>query len=194
MTDCYETTYSQYNHIAGIDEVGRGPLAGPVVSAAVILPRECVLPVDDSKKLSDKKRRQLFIKIKEQALAIGIGIVDHKTIDEINILQATKLSMLQAIKNLAVEPDFLLVDALTLDTPLPQLAIVKGDEKNRSIAAASIIAKVTRDDMMIEYHQQYPQYLFDKNKGYGVAAHIAAIKMYGLCPIHRRSFTKGYGN
>ena len=179
-----------FENIAGIDEVGRGPLAGPVVSAAVILPKDCNLPVDDSKKLSEKKRNQLFVQIKEQAIAIGIGIIDHEIIDKINILQATKLSMLQAIEKLDIQPDFLLIDALTLDTKIPQLAIIGGDGKNASIAAASIIAKVTRDSIMVDYHQKYPEYFFHKNKGYGVPAHIAAIKEHGLCTIHRRSFTK----
>ena len=179
--------------IAGIDEVGRGPLAGPVVAAAVILPVEFdLLGIDDSKKLSEKKRETLFPLIKELAIAYGIGVVNNQTIDEVNILEATKLAMKQAIESLRQGPEYLLIDALTLkDVEIPQQGIVKGDSKSVSIAAASILAKVTRDRMMEEYHQKYPQYAFHQNKGYGTKAHYEGIRRYGVCDLHRKTFLKG---
>lgn len=179
--------------IAGIDEVGRGPLAGPVVAAAVILPDDFdVLGIDDSKKLSEKKRESLSVLIKEKALAYSIGIIDNLMIDEINILEATKLAMKQAIEALEQKPEYILIDALTLkDVEIPQKGIIKGDSKSISIAAASILAKVTRDKMMEEYHQKYPHYAFDRNKGYGTKAHYEGIHCHGVCELHRRSFLKG---
>ena len=176
--------------VAGIDEAGRGPLAGPVVAAAVILdPSALVLGVNDSKKLSEKKRAELKPIIEQQAVAYGIGIIDEKTIDQINILEATKLAMMQAVANLKQAPQHLLIDALTLPgLTVPQTGIVKGDAKSVSIAAASILAKETRDQIMREYDAVYPQYGFAKHKGYGTRDHIQAIQEYGPCPIHRRSF------
>ena len=194
-----------YRFIAGVDEVGRGPLAGPVVTAAVVLPEDFdVLGVDDSKKLSEKRREELFDIITERAIAYGIGICDHKVIDEINILQATKKAMKQAIAEcegrLAEKQsggadrasiDYVLFDAVTIeDLDKPQEAIIKGDAKVLAIAAASIIAKVTRDRMMVEYATQYPWYAFEKNKGYGTAAHYEGLKAHGPCPIHRMTFLK----
>jgi ribonuclease HII len=179
-------------YVAGVDEVGRGPLAGPVVAAAVILPADFdLLGVDDSKKLSEKKREELFEQIKEKAVAYAIGMRDPQRIDAINILEATKEAMADAILGLSVEPDHVLIDALTLkDVPIRQTGIVKGDARSVSIAAASILAKVTRDRMMVEYDAQYPGYGFAQNKGYGTAAHYAGLKTLGLTPIHRRSFLK----
>lgn len=178
-----------YKFIAGIDEVGRGPLAGPVVAAAVILP-ECfnLVEVNDSKQLSASKREELFTKIKAQALAIGIGVVDEKVIDKINIYEATKYAMMQAIEKLEHTPDCLLIDAMTLPCALPQEKIIKGDAKSISIACASIIAKVTRDRMMVDYDHVYPGYCFAKNAGYGTKEHLAGIEKKGICPIHRQSF------
>lgn len=184
----FERKYSSYNLIGGIDEVGRGALAGPVISACVILPVGCNLAVMDSKKLTAQKRERLFYEIKRQAVAVAIGLINNSTIDEINILNATKLSMLKAVEKISPIPNFLLIDALTLNTSLPQLAIKNGDNKSASIAAASIIAKVTRDNMMIEYHNIYPQYGFNKHKGYGVPNHKKAIQEFGMCKIHRKSF------
>ncbi len=179
--------------IAGIDEVGRGPLAGPVVAAAVILPGDfVVLGVDDSKKLSEKKREELYELIIKNAVCYGIGVIDNTIIDEINILEATKLAMKQAIDRLETKPEYILIDALTLkDVPIPQRGIIKGDSLSVSIAAASIVAKVTRDRMMEEYHRKYPHYCFDQNKGYGTKAHYEGIFDHGLCDLHRRSFLKG---
>jgi len=191
----YERIYQGkgYRLIAGIDEVGRGPLAGPVVSAAVILPTEIssnFLGINDSKKLSADKRQKFFQIIKQEAIAVGVGIVEHDVIDKINILNATKLSMKYAVGNMEVTPDYLLIDAVALnDIGIPNRPIISGDQKSVSIAAASIIAKVTRDMMMEGYHDMYPEYNFMSNKGYGVAEHVTAIKEYGLTPIHRRSFT-----
>lgn len=178
--------------IAGIDEAGRGPLAGPVVAAAVILPADfAVVGIDDSKKLSEKKREHFFTIIQEQAIAYGIGIVDHEMIDQINILQATKLAMRQAIAALAPAPEYLLLDAVALpDVALPQESIIKGDAKSISIAAASILAKVTRDHLMQEYAEKFPFYSFAQNKGYGTKAHYAGIAEHGICEIHRRSFLR----
>jgi ribonuclease HII len=186
--------------IAGVDEVGRGPLAGPVVAACVVLPENFdVYGVDDSKKLSEKKRDELFEKIKEKAIAYGIGMVDNLVIDEINILEATKRAMEEAIMKVNEELlekqgegiGHILIDALTLkNVDIPQTGIIKGDANSVSIAAASILAKVTRDRMMIEYSGQYPGYAFEKNKGYGTKAHYDGINSVGICKIHRRSFLK----
>ena len=189
-------------YIGGVDEVGRGPLAGPVTAACVVLPEDFdVLGVDDSKKLSEKKREELFDKIREKALAVGIGMCDNRVIDEINILEATKKAMAEAIrdadsqleeKGLSPEgKEHLLIDAVSLkDVDKPQTSIIKGDAKSLSIAAASIIAKVTRDRLMAEYHRQYPYYGFDTNKGYGTKAHYEGIDKYGITPIHRKTFLK----
>ena len=185
---------------AGTDEAGRGPLAGPVVAACVVLPEDFdVIGVDDSKKLSEKKREELFDKIQAKALAIGVGISDNITIDQINILQATKKAMKEAFleaetrlkEKTGQRIDVLLADAVTLEElDVPQEAIIKGYAKSLSIAAASIIAKVTRDRIMLEYHRQYPWYGFDRNKGYGTKAHYQGIGAYGITPIHRKTFLK----
>ncbi len=183
-------------YIAGVDEVGRGPLAGPVVCAAVIMPLDeanILVGVDDSKKLSAKKREQLAEEIKKRALAYTIVEVSEKEIDEINILQATKLGMKKALETLNIPPDTVLTDGnMTLDISFPQRSVIHGDALSYSIGAASIIAKVYRDALMDEYAKEYPMYAFNSNKGYGTAAHIQAIKEYGLCPIHRRTFTKNF--
>lgn len=185
-----------YNWIAGVDEVGRGPLAGPVVCAAVIMPleeSELIVGVDDSKKLSEKKREQLAEEIKKKALYYNIVEIDEKIIDEINILEATKLGMKKALEGLERIPGAVLTDGnMTLDVQIPQQSVIHGDALSYSIGAASIIAKVHRDHLMDEYAKTYPQYAFEKNKGYGTAAHIQGIKEYGLCPIHRRTFTKKF--
>lgn len=185
-------TAEGYTAVCGVDEVGRGPLAGPVVCAAVIMPLDDIIwGVDDSKKLSAKKRKQLSDLILEKAIAYRICCVEPQEIDQMNILQATRLCMKNAVEGLPVAPDFCITDGnMTLDITIPQLSIVKGDAKSYVIGAASIIAKVYRDELMQKYAQQYPEYGFDSNVGYGSAAHIAAIKQYGLTPIHRRSFTK----
>jgi len=181
---------SGYKVIAGIDEAGRGPLAGPVVSAAVILPDGFAVPgVTDSKKLTHKKRRRLYGEIYRHAVAIGIGIVDPLEIDRINILQAALQSMCMSVAGLVPQPDFLMIDGtFRIPSPLPQLAIASGDSLSISIAAASIVAKVTRDNLMDIYHQEYPQFGFDKHKGYPTRDHRAAIRNFGCCPIHRKSF------
>ncbi len=190
----YEKKYGDYSYICGIDEVGRGPLAGPVVAAAVILPKDCnILYINDSKQLSEQKREELFDRIMEQAVSVGIGIVSHERIDEINILQATYEAMRQAVSKLSVTPDLLLNDAVTIpELTMKQVPIIKGDAKSISIAAASIIAKVTRDRMMVELDKFYPQYGFAGNMGYGSAVHIQALKDVGPCKIHRRSFIKNF--
>ncbi|MGN1377566.1 MAG: ribonuclease HII [Dorea sp.] len=190
----YEREYRHYAAICGIDEVGRGPLAGPVVAGAVILPKDNpILYLNDSKKLSEKKREALYDEIMEHAVATGIGIVGPARIDEINILQATYEAMRMAIENLKVRPDLLLNDAVTIpEVDIPQVPIIKGDAKSVSIAAASIIAKVTRDRMMVEYDQIIPGYDFASNKGYGTKAHIAGLKEHGPSPIHRRTFIKNF--
>ena len=176
-------------YIAGMDEAGRGPLAGPVVAACVILdPERPVYGVNDSKKLSPKKRAALKLEIEEKAISIGVGIVDEKVIDEINILNATKLAMKDAFEQVFPIPELLLIDALTLDLPVEQKGIIKGDALSVSIAAASIIAKETRDQLMLQMDEKYPGYGFKDHKGYGTAAHIAAIKELGPCPIHRKTF------
>ncbi len=186
----YERKYSDYDLICGIDEVGRGPLAGPVTAAAVILPKDCrILYINDSKQLSAKKREELYDVITRQAVSVGIGMSSPERIDEINILQATYEAMREAIMKLDPQPDLLLVDAVTIpETDIRQVSIIKGDAKSISIGAASIVAKVTRDRMMVEYDSQYPEYGFAGNKGYGSAAHIEALKEYGPSPIHRKSF------
>ncbi len=186
----YERKYSEYQYICGIDEVGRGPLAGPVVAGAVILPKDCcILYVNDSKKLSETKREELYDEIMEKAVSVGLGFVDNERIDEINILQATYEAMRQAIGKLDPQPQILLNDAVTIPgVSIKQVPIVKGDAKSISIGAASIVAKVTRDRLMVEYSKEYPEYDFAGNKGYGSAKHIEAIKKYGPCKLHRRSF------
>lgn len=182
-----------YHYICGIDEAGRGPLAGPVVVASVIMPRDSMIEgVNDSKKVSEKKREALYEQIIEEAISYGVGIIDQKEIDEINILNATKKGLTTSLKELNVKPDIILVDALNkIDTlGIPYRSIIKGDAKAYSISAASIIAKVTRDRIMRQWDEVYPMYGFEKHKGYGTAVHIQAIKEYGLCPIHRKSFVK----
>ena len=190
----YEKKYSDYHAVCGIDEVGRGPFAGPVTAAAVILPKDQpILYLNDSKKLSEKKREELYDVILKQAVAVGIGMASPERIDEINILQATYEAMRMAVANLSVSPDLLLNDAVTIPlVEIPQVPIVKGDAKSVSIAAASVIAKVTRDRMMAEYDKIFPGYGFASNKGYGSAAHIAALKENGPCAIHRRSFIRNF--
>lgn len=186
----YENTYSHLGYICGIDEVGRGPLAGPVVAAAVILPEDCqILYVNDSKQLSAKKREELYDEIMEKAVSVGVGLVSHERIDEINILQATYEAMRMAISKLSVKPDVLLNDAVTIpQVDIKQVPIIKGDAKSMSIAAASIIAKVTRDRLMEQLDEVYSGYDFAGNKGYGSAKHIQGLKELGPCPIHRRTF------
>lgn len=186
-----------YNYICGIDEAGRGPLAGPVVVAAVIMPKDSMIEgVNDSKKVSEKKREKLYELIIEEAISYSVGIVDQNEIDRINILNATKAGLTEAVRTLKVKPELILVDALTnIDTcGVPYQSIIKGDAKSYSIATASIIAKVTRDRIMREWDKVYPQYGFEKHKGYGTAAHISAIKENGLCPLHRLSFVKNIIN
>ena len=183
-----------YKMICGVDEAGRGPLAGPVCAAAVILPKGLELPgLNDSKKLTDKKRRELFPIIKEQAVAYGIGLASHEEIDEINILQATYLAMERAIAQLEGKADFALIDGnRAKDFGLPLRTVVKGDSLSASIAAASVLAKVTRDDVMLEMAEKYPEYGFEVHKGYGTKAHYEALHKYGHCPIHRMSFLKKF--
>lgn len=190
----YEKQFEDQVLVCGIDEAGRGPLAGPVVAGAVILPRSCeILYLNDSKKLSEKRRDELFDEIREKAVSFGVGIVSPERIDEINILQATYEAMRQAVSQLTPAPEVLLNDAVTIPgISIRQIPIVKGDAKSVSIAAASILAKVTRDRMMVEYDTIFPQYGFAKHKGYGTAVHIAALKACGPCPIHRRSFIKNF--
>lgn len=181
-----------YKYICGVDEVGRGPLAGPVVCAAVIMPLDDIIEgIDDSKKLSAAKREKLSQLILEKAIACNISRVEVQIIDEINILEATKLCMKNAVEGLKINPDYVITDGnMTLDICVPQMSIIKGDALSYTIGAASIVAKVYRDKLMDEYAKEYADYSFDKNKGYGTAEHISAIKRVGLCPIHRRSFTK----
>ena len=191
----YERLHADKKYICGIDEVGRGPLAGPVYAAAVILPADAeILYINDSKKLSEKKREELYQEIMEKAVSVGIGYSTHERIDEINILQATYEAMAKAVDNLSVKPDILLVDAVHIPQldMYPQESIIKGDAKSVSIAAASIIAKVTRDRLMTELDEKYPGYGFAHNKGYGSADHIEALKKNGPCEIHRRSFIKNF--
>jgi ribonuclease HII len=179
-----------YRLIAGIDEAGRGPLAGPVVAAAVILPTDYENPeIKDSKKLSSRKRERLYEIIKHDALSTGLGVVEASVIDAVNVFQATLMAMKEAVLNLSLKPDYLIIDgSCCIFVPLPQEAVVKGDSRSISVASASIIAKVSRDSIMEIYHRQFPQYNFLKNKGYGTGEHREAIKKYGRCKIHRRSF------
>lgn len=190
----YENKYNEYSYIAGIDEVGRGPLAGPVVACSVILPKDCdILYINDSKKLSPKLREQLDIEIREKAIAYSIGISSVERIDEINILEATYEAMQMAVNNMSVAPDLLLNDAVIIpNLPQKQVKLIHGDARSISIAAASIVAKVYRDKLMEEYDKIYPQYGFASNKGYGSKLHTEAIKKYGPCPIHRRTFIKNF--
>lgn len=193
---CIENSWFEkgFQVICGVDEAGRGPLAGPVCAAAVILPPNADIPgLNDSKKLSDKKRRELFPIIKEQAIAYGIAFVDHQKIDEINILQATYMAMGQAIAQLSAKPDLALIDGnRAADFGVPTETVVHGDSLSASIAAASVLAKVSRDDYMLEMAKEYPQYGFEIHKGYGTKAHYAAITEHGTCPIHRMSFLKKF--
>ena len=183
---------SGYNFICGVDEAGRGPLCAPVVAAAVILPKdECIEGVNDSKKISEKKREKLYDEILLKAIAVGVGISDVDIIEKVNILNATKLAMKQAIENLNITPDYVLIDGnQMIDIDIPANTVVSGDAKSESIAAASIIAKVTRDRMLIKWDKDYPEYGFAKHKGYGTKRHIEAIEKYGLTKIHRPSFCK----
>ena len=175
--------------IAGVDEVGRGPLAGPVVAAAVILPENCKIPgLNDSKKIPKSKHQAIYQAVLDQALSVGIGIKDNQVIDQVNIYEATKLAMLEAIQELDQQPQHLLIDAMKLDLPISQTSIIKGDANSLSIAAASIVAKVTRDQMMVEYDQEYPGYDFAQNAGYGTTKHLEGLEKQGVSPIHRRSF------
>ena len=175
--------------IAGVDEVGRGPLAGPVVAAAVILPKACKIPgLNDSKKIPKSKHKEIYEAVLQNAIAIGIGIKDNQVIDQVNIYEATKLAMREAIGQLEPQPQHLLIDAMRLDLPIPQTSIIKGDANSLSIAAASIVAKVTRDQMMEEFDREYPGYDFAQNAGYGTAKHLAGLDKLGVTPIHRRSF------
>ena len=175
--------------IAGVDEVGRGPLAGPVVAAAVILPENCKIPgLNDSKKIPKSKHYAIYQAVLDQALSVGIGIKDNQVIDQVNIYEATKLAMLEAIQELDPRPQHLLIDAMKLDLPISQTSIIKGDANSLSIAAASIVAKVTRDQMMAAYDQQYPGYDFAQNAGYGTSNHLEGLEKHGVTPIHRRSF------
>lgn len=196
MMKTFENDYIDYEYVGGVDEVGRGPLAGPVVAAVVILPKDCdILYINDSKQLSEKKREELYDIIVEKAVDFGIGIVGWEEIDELNVLQATYKAMRIAISHLQNPPQVLLNDAVTIpgvDENIIQVPIIKGDAKSVSIAAASIVAKVTRDRMMVEYAKEYPEYGFEKNKGYGSKEHIEAIKKVGPCKIHRRSYIKNF--
>lgn len=190
----YERQYGDHILVCGIDEVGRGPLAGPVVAGAVILPGDCeILFLNDSKKLSEKRREELFLEIQEKAVSFAVGVVGPERIDEINILQATYEAMRLAVSQLTNPPQVLLNDAVTIPgLDILQVPIIKGDAKSVSIAAGSIMAKVTRDHMMVEYDKLFPEYGFAKHKGYGTAAHIAALKEFGPCAIHRRSFIRNF--
>ncbi|TYS16304.1 ribonuclease HII [Rossellomorea vietnamensis] len=184
-----ELKHQGFRFIAGIDEVGRGPLAGPVVAAAVILPQDiCLLGINDSKKLSEKQRETFYELITDKAIAWGTGIISAEEIDRLNIYQASKKAMITAVNGLGVYPDHLLIDAMELGTPFPEISLIKGDARSISIAAASIVAKVTRDRLMEEYAQDYPGYGFQKNMGYGTKEHLEGLKQYGPCPIHRSSF------
>ena len=175
--------------IAGVDEVGRGPLAGPVVAAAVILPKNCKIPgLNDSKKIPKSKHQAIYQAVLDQAISVGIGVKDNHVIDQVNIYEATKLAMLEAIHELEPQPQHLLIDAMKLDLPISQTSIIKGDANSLSIAAASIVAKVTRDQMMATYDQEYPGYDFAQNAGYGTTKHLEGLEKQGVSPIHRRSF------
>ncbi|MFS0823629.1 ribonuclease HII [Bacillus sp. 1P02SD] len=190
MTQYEQSLYKKgFTYIAGVDEVGRGPLAGPVVAAAVILPQDAYLPgLNDSKKLSEQKREELFQLITDRATSVGIGIIPADVIDDVNIYQATKQAMKKALLGLSVKPDHLLVDAMEIPIDIPQTSIIKGDAKSVSIAASSIIAKVTRDRLMVRLSHEFPQYGFEKHMGYGTAYHLEALKKYGVTSEHRRSF------
>lgn len=190
----YERKYSSYSAICGIDEAGRGPFAGPVVAGAVILPPDCeILYLNDSKKLSEKRREELFLEIQKKAVAWSVGVMEPQDIDRMNILQATYEAMRRAIAGLETEPDLLLNDAVTIPgLQVLQVNIIKGDAKSVSIAAASIVAKVTRDHLMKEHDSKYPEYGFAKHKGYGTGEHIAALLKHGPCPIHRKTFITKY--
>ena len=190
----YEREYASYAHICGIDEVGRGPLAGPVVACAVILPKDCdILYINDSKKLTAAKRDELYDVIMREAVSVGVGIASPERIDEINILQADYEAMRDAVSQLTPQPELLLNDAVIIpQLTMKQISIIKGDAKSLSIASASIIAKVTRDRLMYEYDKMYPEYGFASNKGYGSKTHIAVIKEHGACPIHRKTFIKNF--
>ncbi len=191
----YENEYKKFGLVAGIDEAGRGPLAGPVVCACVIMPLEedkIIEGINDSKKLSAKKREFLYEKIKENAISYSIYVIDEKKIDEINILQATKLGMKKALESLNIVPNTVLIDAVKIDTDINQVPIIKGDSLSYNIAAASILAKVYRDKLMEEYAREYPLYNFEKHKGYGTKEHILLLRKYGKCPIHRNSFIKNF--
>lgn len=195
MLEMEERLYEQgYQAICGVDEAGRGPLCGPVVAAAVILPKDiCIEGVNDSKKLSEKKREQLYDVIMEQAVAVGVGISDVAVIETVNILNATKLAMKQAVENLSIPADYALIDGnQRIDIAIPLETVISGDAKSESIAAASIIAKVTRDRMLIAWDKEYPEYGFAKHKGYGTKVHVEAIGTYGLTPLHRPSFCKKF--
>lgn len=197
MLEIENNLYNQgYKYICGVDEAGRGPLCGPVVAAAVILPKDiCIEGVNDSKKLSEKKREKLYDDIMTRALAVGVGISDVDVIEKVNILNATKLAMIQAINNLQITPDYVIVDGnQKIDITISLDTVIKGDSKSESIACASIIAKVTRDRMLLKYDKAYPEYGFSKHKGYGTKLHIEAIKKYGITPIHRPSFCKKFIN
>lgn len=197
MLEIENNLYNQgYKYICGVDEAGRGPLCGPVVAAAVILPKDiCIEGVNDSKKLSEKKREKLYDDIMTRALAVGIGISDVDVIEKVNILNATKLAMIQAINNLQITPDYVIVDGnQKIDITIPLDTVIKGDAKSESIACASIIAKVTRDRILLKYDKAYPEYGFSKHKGYGTKLHIEAIKKYGITPIHRPSFCQKFIN
>lgn len=190
----FERQYAHCTYICGVDEAGRGPLAGPVAAGAVVLPKDCeILYLNDSKKLTPKRREELYDEIMEKAVAFGVGLIEADRIDEINILQATYEAMRMAISKLGIVPDVLLNDAVTIPRmDMEQVPIVKGDARSISIAAASILAKVTRDRLMAEYDKVYPWYGFAEHKGYGTAAHIEALKKYGPCPIHRKSFIANF--
>lgn len=195
MLEIEESLYEKgYNFICGVDEAGRGPLCGPVVAAAVILPKdECIEGVNDSKKISEKKREKLYDEIINKALAVGIGISDVDVIESVNILNATKIAMKQAISNLTATPEYVLIDGnQMIDITIPAETVISGDARSESIAAASIVAKVTRDRMLRKWDEDYPEYGFAKHKGYGTKAHIEAIAKYGLSPIHRPSFCKKF--
>lgn len=188
---CYERALYEngVECIAGIDEVGRGPLAGPVVAAAVILPKGCKIRyLNDSKKIPKSKHESIYQEVMERAVAVGVGIKDAAVIDQVNIYEATKLAMLEALGQLSQEPEYLLIDAMKLNTPIPQTSIIKGDANSLSIAAASIVAKVTRDKMMADYDREFSGYGFDKNAGYGTAEHLEGLNKLGITPIHRKTF------
>jgi len=178
-----------YQTIAGIDEVGRGPLAGPVVAAAVILPPECKIKgLNDSKKIPKKKHQEIYQAVLDKALAVGVGLMNNEIIDQVNIYEATKLAMKEALSKLSLKPDYLLIDAMKLDIDIPQESIIKGDANSLSIAAASIVAKVTRDKLMADYDKEYPGYDFAQNAGYGTKSHLQGLERHGVTPIHRKTF------